>query len=138
MAQGRPGAGASAIERTGWALFGSWRRLQLGMWIARIPGVNQPRTFTIAEYWDYLRSRELPGWGQPVRSDLRRFVELEMLQDRPEMTAKRVCQHWTRLDSPLERVHHGESGVGSAPGMGGTQPEAYRQRSFTTPRGVTS
>lgn len=77
--------------------------MQLGMWISRMPGVNQPRTFTITEYWNYLRERDLP-WGYPVRADLRRFVSLEMLIERPEMSTKRACQHWTRLDSPLWNV----------------------------------
>jgi hypothetical protein len=78
--------------------------MQLGMWIARMPGTNQPRTFTIAEYWYYLRDRNMPGWGYPVRADLKRFVGLEMLQERPEMGKKAYCEHWTRLDTPLWNV----------------------------------
>ena len=104
MPAGRPSPPARPVERVGWALFGSWKRLQLGMWIAGLPGLNQPRTFTIQEFEEHMKSRDLP-WGYPVRADLRRFVYLEMLQERPEMTTKRYCQHWTRLDSPLWNIY---------------------------------
>lgn len=97
----RPAPDDPLATRVGWGLFGVAARLRLGIWIAQLPGHAEPRTFTLDEYAQYSRDRNIAEHTMHVRAHLARFVELEMLQPRPELSNKRYNQHWTRLDSPL-------------------------------------
>lgn len=83
-------------DLVGRLLFGSYARLQFGIWVAELPG--GPRRFSQVEYREWCKQMHVPF--PPVGAMLARFETLKMVRfEKPDKHSR--VKYYTRLDSPL-------------------------------------